>query len=202
LLWPERKLAVVSDLHLEKASHFALQGQFLPPHETFTTLETLKSLLEFCAADTVIFLGDSFHDSGGYNRMDKEARNIFDTLCRTYKIIWVIGNHDAGFVPPCAHIVEEYQEGPLTFRHQAEPGTAGEVSGHYHPKARMVLKRQKISYPCFLMDEKKIIMPAFGTMTGGLDIRHKELRDLLIEPFETHLLGREKIYTVPSDRIL
>ena len=30
LLWPAQKTAVVSDLHLEKASHFAKKGQMLP----------------------------------------------------------------------------------------------------------------------------------------------------------------------------
>lgn len=57
---------------------------------------------------------------------------------------------------------------PLTFCYIARPGAAGEVSGHYHPKATLSGRGRSITRPCFLVDQVRLVMPAYGTYTGGL----------------------------------
>ena len=97
LFWPEMKLAVVSDLHLEKGSYYAELGQFVPPHDTYQTLLQLKSILDFGAIHKVVLLGDSFHDNDGYDRMSRQERDMLNYLCNKYELIWIIGNHDNDF---------------------------------------------------------------------------------------------------------
>jgi metallophosphoesterase superfamily enzyme len=62
LFWPAERVAVVADLHLEKASAAARQGHLLPPWDTRATLDRLALLLRRLKPRTVIALGDSFHD--------------------------------------------------------------------------------------------------------------------------------------------
>ncbi|MDB5317588.1 MAG: phosphoesterase, partial [Rhodospirillales bacterium] len=45
LIWPAQKLIAVADLHLEKGSHFATRGQFVPPYDSAETLARLRLLL-------------------------------------------------------------------------------------------------------------------------------------------------------------
>lgn len=201
LIWPDERLAVVSDLHLEKGSHFAQKGQFLPPHESFETLERLMETLSFSGAERVILLGDSLHDAQSFARLDKRARAQFDVLCNAYEISWVMGNHEKGFVPPDIKAAEEISIKNIIFRHEAESGARGEISGHYHPKAFLKLKGQKISRACFVVDKNRMIMPAFGTLTGGMDVRDEVIAGLLDEDYICYLLGRQKIYSVPSEKL-
>ena len=46
LLWPEKKIAVASDLHLEKSSYLAKLGILLPPYEILLTLNRLCKILK------------------------------------------------------------------------------------------------------------------------------------------------------------
>lgn len=203
LLWPFHKLAIVADLHLEKGSHYAQKGQFLPPQESYESLQKLLGVLEFSNVKDVILLGDSFHDEKGFKRMDDETSDLFEELCRRYKVSWVIGNHDGAFIPPRTKGVIELEIEGITLRHEAKETANGpEISGHYHPKARLDLKGQKVSRPCFIMDERRMIMPAFGAYTGGLDVNETSILKLFSPQFSCHLLGQNKIYTVPGDAVL
>lgn len=202
LLWPFHKLAIVADLHLEKGSYYAQKGQFLPPHESYETLQKLLGVLEFSNVKDVILLGDSFHDEQGFKRMDDATADAFEELCRRYKVSWVIGNHDGAFIPPRTKGIFELEIENIAFRHEAKADAIGpEVSGHYHPKATLTLKGQKVARPCFIMDEKRMIMPAFGALTGGMDVADDPVRRLFYDPVTCHLLGENKIYTVPREKI-
>src|SRR5262245_33986897 len=69
-LWIESARAlVVSDLHLEKGSSFARNGQMLPPYDTMATLARVAALMDKLQPDIVVSLGDSFHDRQGPMRM-------------------------------------------------------------------------------------------------------------------------------------
>lgn len=200
LLWPDQSTAIVADLHLEKASYYAARGQFLPPHETEETLQNLLTNLEFSAMKKVIFLGDSFHDLKGYERLNKTSKKLFDKLCEHYEILWVEGNHDASFVPPNIKTVFEERIRNITLRHIAEANATLEISGHYHPKAQIHLKGQRINRACFIEDGNRFILPAYGSLTGGLDIKNKVISELFSENFTAHLLGNNKIYSIPSNK--
>lgn len=165
LYWPDRSLLCVSDLHLGRSERYARRaGALLPPYETCDTLTRLEAAIEQVAPDIVVCLGDSFDDAAAQDGLDEDARLWLTRLMAGRRWVWIEGNHDPGPVEIGGSHMAELPEVPLTFRHIARPGAHGEISGHYHPKARVAGK----SRPCLLRDSARVILPAFGTYTGGL----------------------------------
>ena len=177
LFWPREKALLVADLHLEKASWFARLGQFLPPYDSHATLTELSHSVERTGATRLFCLGDSFHDRFGCERLPAQARDLLSALTAKLDWTWIVGNHDPGFADHCGgHIAEEVELGGIILRHEAvrdEPRP--EISGHFHPKLRVNLRGRHVSRRCFVTSPTKVIMPAFGTLTGGLDAHHPEI---------------------------
>jgi DNA ligase-associated metallophosphoesterase len=177
LFWPSRQALLVADLHLEKASWFALGGQFLPPYDSHATLTALAAEVERTGAQRLYCLGDSFHDRFGCDRLQPSARELLTSLTSKLDWTWIVGNHDPGFADHCGgHIADEAEVGGIILRHEAvrdEPRP--EISGHFHPKLRVHLRGRQVSRRCFVTSATKIIMPAFGSLTGGLDAHHPEI---------------------------
>ena len=170
LWWPERKTLVVADLHLAKSSRAARRsGAMLPPYETQDTLARLARDMVGTRPARVICLGDSFDDAEGCAELDASDADTLVRLQEGVEWLWVEGNHDRAASPPGGIAAVELYDAPLTFRHIAAPLASGELSGHYHPKARIVARGKAISRPCFLYDGTRAILPAYGTYTGGLD---------------------------------
>ncbi len=164
-LWlPDHATIVVSDLHLGKANRIARrEGRLTPPYETLETLTRLSDVLETHRPRTVICLGDSFDDDLAVKQISEDERAAITALMAGRRWIWIAGNHDPAPTELGGAHLAEHAIGSLTFRHIAETGATGEVSGHYHPKVRMRGRR-----PCFLADGNRVILPAFGVYTGGL----------------------------------
>ncbi len=164
LWWPEAGLLVVSDLHFGKSERLARRGgTLLPPYETRETLGRLDADLEATGASHVICLGDSFDDLAAESALDEADRLWLIRLMAGRAWTWVEGNHDPGPLSLAGSHRAEVVAPPLVFRHICS-GALGEVSGHYHPKARLPGR----SAPCFLIDGERVILPAYGTYTGGL----------------------------------
>src|SRR3546814_3407999 len=76
-----------------------------------------------------------------------------------------------------AKVCVEQEVDGLVLRHEADPtDKRPELSGHFHPKLRMTLRGKNLSRRCFILSGSKIILPAFGSLTGGLDARHPEIK--------------------------
>jgi len=169
LFWPERKLLCVSDLHLGKSERIARRsGTSLPPYETQDTLSRLDNELAATGADTVICLGDSFDDAQAAKSLTDKEKLWISRLQAGRRWVWIEGNHDPGPVDLGGTHLAELPRPPLVFRHIAQAGQSGEISGHYHPKVRVQTRLRAISRPAFLFDSDRVILPAFGTYTGGL----------------------------------
>ncbi|HET8749985.1 MAG TPA: ligase-associated DNA damage response endonuclease PdeM [Sphingomicrobium sp.] len=177
LFWPAQQALLVADLHLEKASWFASAGQFLPPYDSHATLSALAGEAERTGAARLYCLGDSFHDRFGCERLPGDARALLTRLTAGLDWTWIVGNHDPGFADLCGgRIEDEVEIGGIVLRHEAaRDERQPEISGHYHPKFRLSLRGRNVSRRCFVVSPDKIIMPAFGTLTGGLDARHPEI---------------------------
>ena len=177
LFWPARRALLVADLHLEKASWFAKSGQMLPPYDSIATLADLTAIAAATDAAEIWCLGDSFHDRAGCDRLPEEARALLTALTGRTRWTWITGNHDPGIADHCGgEIVEEAEVDGLLLRHEAEPEEARpELSGHFHPKLRLHLRGRLVSRRCFVATERKLILPAFGALTGGLDAHHPEI---------------------------
>jgi len=177
LWWPERRALLVADLHLEKASWFAKFGQFLPPYDSIATLTCLNELVERMRPTTLYCLGDSFHDKFGCDRLPEAARALLLGMTGRLDWVWILGNHDPGFADHCGgRLVEELGVENLILRHEAQPGDPRpELSGHYHPKLRLQIRGKRVARRCFVASGRKLILPAFGALTGGLDAHHPEI---------------------------
>ena len=177
LFWPARRALLVADLHLEKASWFARLGQMLPPYDSQATLADLSRLAGTTEAEEVWCLGDSFHDRHGCERLPAAAREMLTALTARTRWTWITGNHDPGFADHCGGaIAEEAEVDGLLLRHEADPAEARpELSGHFHPKLRIHHRGRQVSRRCFVATDRKLILPAFGSLTGGLDAGHPEI---------------------------
>ena len=177
LFWRARQALLVADLHLEKASWFARLGQFLPPYDSHAPLSALSAEVERSGATRLFCLGDSFHDRFGCDRLPAEARALLTELTGKLDWTWIVGNHDPGFADHCGgHIADEVEIGGIVLRHEAVRGDPRpEMSGHFHPKLRLQLKGRHVSRRCFVVSQTKMILPAFGSLTGGLDAHHPEI---------------------------
>lgn len=177
LFWPVEQALLVADLHLEKASWFARSGQFLPPYDSQATLGALVELVERTGATRLYCLGDSFHDRFGCDRLPAAARDLLAGMTQRLDWVWITGNHDAGFIDHCGgRLVEEAVVRGLVLRHEAEPADPRpEMSGHFHPKLRLTLRGRSVARRCYVASATKLILPAFGSLTGGLDASHPEI---------------------------
>ena len=171
LYWPSRKALLVADLHLEKASSYAISGQFLPPYDSRATLEELAGLARTYAVEGIYCLGDNFHDDGGEARLEDEAASLLRQMTGVYDWRWIVGNHDPGIGADWGGVVHDelFIDG-IALRHEAEPKERNpELSGHFHPKFRQEIRGRLVSRRCFVRTARKLILPAFGALTGGLD---------------------------------
>ncbi len=196
LYWPARNLLAVSDLHFGKSERLARRGgTLLPPYETRATLAKLDADLEVTGAAQVICLGDSFDDDSAAEGLD-EADNLWlARLMAGRDWTWITGNHDPGPVSTGGTHRACRQLHPFTFRHIALPGETAEISGHFHPKARLAGR----SRPCFLADAARLILPAYGTYTGGLRSDDRALTTLMAKDALAILTGTRAL-AIPMPR--
>ena len=177
LFWPAEQALLVADLHLEKASWFAAGGQFLPPYDSVATLTALTELVQATGATRLYCLGDSFHDRFGCDRLPDQARSLLGAMTGKLDWVWILGNHDPGFADHCGGtLIEEMEVGGIILRHEAHrDDPRPEISGHFHPKYRVNVRGRHVSRRCFVASSSKLILPAFGSLTGGLDASHPEI---------------------------
>ena len=197
LLGDDRTL-VVADLHFEKGSAFAARGDaWLPPYDTGETLERLERVCRHYQPGRVVCLGDSFHDLGGPGRMATSDQARLRRLVARTDWVWITGNHDPAPPPDLGGTAAvALAVGPLTLRHEASTGLvpSGEVSGHFHPKAAVRTRGRRISGRCFVTDGRRLILPAFGSFTGGLNVLDPALASLLLPAFRVFVIGKQRLF--------
>jgi DNA ligase-associated metallophosphoesterase len=170
LYWAEERALLVADLHLEKASFFAARGQMLPPYDSRETLERIALAIRATGARRVFCLGDNFHDSAGPARLEPYAAGMLGALMHATDWVWITGNHDTKDAAGTAEGVGEFAVSGIMLRHEALPGAAGpELSGHFHPKLSVTARGRRVARACAVVSERKLILPAFGALTGGMD---------------------------------
>ena len=177
LFWPARRALLLADLHFEKASWFAQFGQMLPPYDTLETLAGIEAVVARTQPAEIWCLGDSFHDIGGCDRLSEEAQARLRALTGGADWTWITGNHDRIVADHCGgRVVDEAVVDGVVLRHEADPAERRpELSGHFHPKLRVKLRGRGVSRRCFVATATKLILPAFGSLTGGLDAHHPEI---------------------------
>ncbi len=200
LFWPDQNLLCVSDLHLGKSERSARRGGSpLPPYETRDTLARLASDLEATQARTVICLGDSFDDMRAARSLPEDEQLWITRLQAGRRWIWIEGNHDPGPLEFGGTHQAECPVGPLVFRHIAQADSTAEISGHYHPKATLNLRGRAVTRPAFLIDKDRLILPAYGTYTGGLRSNEPALTKLMRKNAQAVMTGQNPVI-IPMPR--
>ncbi|WP_297800668.1 ligase-associated DNA damage response endonuclease PdeM [uncultured Brevundimonas sp.] len=195
-LWlPQHGTLVVSDLHLEKGSAYAAKGQLLPPYDTRETLDRLLAEVADTEAKTLVLLGDSLHDMGAVSRIPVAEREAVIDLARSLDLVWISGNHDPdGGAAFGGRSTDEMQLGNLTLRHEPQAGSqTGEVAGHLHPCAKVKGAGGAVRRRCFLSDGNRLILPAFGAYTGGLNVLDAAYEGMFAPKVCAYVLGRKVI---------
>lgn len=204
-LWiAESKTLIVSDLHLEKGSAFAIRGQMLPPYDTHAALLKLTNLVMELAPEIIVSLGDSFHDKGGPTRMDARDRELLRLLMSRADWVWVEGNHD-GRAPETlgGAFHDVLHVGSLVLRHHpTESAAPGEIAGHLHPCARVTGRGRSVRRRCFATDGARLVMPAFGAFTGGLNVCDGAFGSIFPDGPTALVLGDKRVLPAPNERLL
>ena len=201
--WPAADALIVADLHLEKGSAYAARGVALPPYDTTETLNRLDACLVRFAPSVLVLLGDSFHDTDWQQRMAPKDAARLVALSRQIKTVWVLGNHDpvlpAGLDGEACEAWDVTADGSLHFRHEPVGRSdaafvRGEVAGHLHPCARVRQRGRVMRRRCFVEDTTRLVLPAFGALTGSLNVLHPAF-DALFDPghFNAWMIGTNTI---------
>ncbi|MEO1207087.1 MAG: ligase-associated DNA damage response endonuclease PdeM [Pseudomonadota bacterium] len=199
--WPAEKALIVADLHLEKGSSFAARGQMLPPYDTRETLAKLAGVIDKYGATSVIALGDSFHDTDAVNRIDGEDLETLSIMQDACEWIWVTGNHDPVISDRVGgHVFPAVALAGLSLRHEPTSGTqTHEIAGHLHPAAKMSRNGFTVRRPCFVGNGLRLVMPAFGAFTGGLNVLDEAFSPLFgIDGMKVWMLGQEGLYPIAT----
>ncbi|MFN3463117.1 MAG: ligase-associated DNA damage response endonuclease PdeM [Terricaulis sp.] len=204
-LWiADSKTLIVSDLHLEKGSAFAVRGQMLPPYDTHAALLKLSNLVMGLAPEIIVSLGDSFHDSGGPARMDARDRELLQLLMSRCDWVWVEGNHDGRAPETLGGAFHEVLHlGSLVLRHHpTEAAAPGEIAGHMHPCARVVGRGRSVRRRCFATDGARMVMPAFGAFTGGLNVCDPAYANIFPDGATALVLAKDRVLPAPNERLV
>ncbi len=203
LFWRAENALLVADLHLEKMSSFARTGQLLPPYDTGLTLSRLEADLMHTSASRLIALGDSFHRDEGTSTILPHDRARLDRLLGMTDWLWLSGNHD-----PAPHALggdcrENIILRGITLSHEPDKTSTGLMAGHLHPAARIALNGRATRRPCFVADERLMILPAYGSSTGNLNILSPAFHGLFrMSQLQVVMLGRDRAYPVNPRRLV
>lgn len=206
-LWlPDHSALVAGDLHLEKGSAFAARGQMLPPYDSRATLDRMAAEIADLNPRTVILLGDSFHDNRAIGRMASDDRARLDGLAESRDWLWVEGNHDRRALEQAdtdalarlpGQVLGHMALGALHLTHEPLPAPRpGEVAGHLHPAVRVAAYGRGVRRPCFVTDGRRLLLPAFGAFTGGLNVRDPAVAGLFETPPLVAALGKDKVHAI------
>ena len=198
-LWiPSVCALVVADAHFEKGSAYASRGQLLPPFDTAETLSRLELEVDALSPRLLVFLGDSFHDAGAESRLAPRDASRLTALAWGRSLIWLAGNHDAEgprFLP--GERAAEIRLDSLALVHEPGSGeTLGEVAGHLHPCAKVRGRGGSVRRRCFVTDGRRLVLPAFGALTGGLNVRHQAFASLFRRSPMAAVLGPRRVHPV------
>ena len=200
LWWPAQSILCVSDLHFGKSNRLARMGQsWIPPYENQDTLLRLETDLDSTSAKKIICLGDSFDDNEASQSLPSDELLWITKMQAGREWIWISGNHDPSPNNLGGSFLHYLEIGKIYFQHTASADDRFEISGHYHPKIRVNIKGQSFTRRCFLVDKNRVILPSYGTYTGGLYCNRDPLRSIMQQNAIALLTGKE-IYTIPISK--
>ena len=195
-LLPDRTL-VVADLHLGKATAFQAKGLAIPEGDSHADLNRLGTICELVRATRIVINGDLFHSPAG---LSTEIERLLETWLFTIglPVVLVVGNHDRKLsrLPDWLEAVHSVEHAGVHLVH--DPADAPEgvpvVAAHWHPVAKIADgKRTALRLPCFLLRRNVLVLPSFGSFTGGAIVGREEGDRLFVAPGDRVIEVPEKL---------
>lgn len=203
LYWPEEETLLVADLHLEKLSSFARSRQFLPPYDTKATLKRLQADIAHTFAKRVVALGDSFHRDEGTETLIDDDLQLLRDMITSIDWVWIAGNHD-----PAAHQLggqccDEVHVAGLVLSHEPDSKIQNQIAGHLHPAAHVRINGRSARRACFVRDDARMILPAYGVSTGSLNVLNPAFKGVINRgKMQVDVLGKNQIYPVSPTHLI
>jgi uncharacterized protein len=176
VFWPAGRALIVADVHLGKDASFRFGGIPVPSGATGKDLKRLDALIDLTAPAQLVVLGDLVHNRASYASELTAEVSAWRAHHTGLDIELIIGNHDrsAGPVPESWRVTEHdepHQMGPLWMAHHPDLSTMPTLCGHVHPKYPLKdFDRSTTSLPCFARTQTQLLLPAFGSFTGGAQL--------------------------------
>ena len=201
---PDYQTLLIADLHLEQGASLARRGVHVPPYDSRQSLAQLAAVVNAINPERLIFLGDSFHDHASEHFIGDEDRSALMRITDSRNTIWLTGNHDpCGPQSLAGESADIVMLGPVALRHEPKLDLENtfEISGHLHPGATIWQRGRNIRTKCFIADEHRLIMPAFGSYTGAFGITHPAF-DGLFDHTKTQvlMLGKTALHKFPRNK--
>jgi len=171
--WPARQMLIIADIHFGKAASFRAQGIPVPRGTTTENLAGLDDLIERHGACHVMFLGDFLHARAAHASSTQQAMLAWRHTRPDLQLTLVRGNHDKHAGDPAAAlgiemVDEPHTVGPFAFCHHPDIDTEGyALAGHVHPAWVLATRYDALRLPCFVVGAQRMILPSFGSFTGG-----------------------------------
>lgn len=195
---PGHSTLVLSDVHLGKAASFQSKGIAIPDGDDLRDLRRIETLIRETGAQHLVIAGDLFHSASGRTpQLDAQLARWITGL--PAGVTLVLGNHDRKSLPSkTIHGITSIPHldlGEILITH--DPAHAPEtgsftIAGHLHPAIRIREgKAAAIRCPCFWSTERMLVLPSFGTFTGGRLI-HPDPKDSI------HIALNGRIVEIPA----
>jgi DNA ligase-associated metallophosphoesterase len=192
----ESSTLIVADVHLGKSATFRARGLPVPEGDTARDLGRLTQLVRKHQAARLVVAGDLFHAPAGVTpELESALRDFLAEL--EIPVTLVVGNHDARlgqFPAGLQRVTECCLEGAWQVIHDPAEATGDllHLAGHWHPVVKIPDgKRASLRLPCFLFRRNTLILPSFGSFTGGAVVA-REPKDRVFVAL------REKVVELPE----
>ena len=206
LYWISEKTLLVADLHLGQGRSLASRGSLIPPYDTQATLLSLKRLVERFAPRRIISLGDSFHDDRQAKLLEDKEKILLEALMKGREWLWITGNHDPEKQKSISgEVAASFEIGGLTLMHhplEEALEEKGFISGHLHPAASLIRSGRRVKCKCYALNSWQMVLPGFGSYTGGLDIAKPAFKAMRQCPeFTVWMIGARGVYRLSGEKL-
>ena len=188
---PKTSTVVCSDIHLGKAATFRHAGMPIPEGSAQHDLQRLTGIVQTCRARRLLITGDLFHARSGCTQQVLDEFSVFCeqvSLSHNTEVVLVLGNHEQSlgnnFRPHEIGIKrceKEIIEPPFRFIHDHQSHFDAQpdyftIAGHVHPTVTIKgTSGDQLTCRCFATTGTTLLLPAFGSFTGGHTIRPSNL---------------------------
>lgn len=170
LIWPEEATLIVSDLYLRSGTTLSAVMQRGPKSQASELLLAIRNLINIHESRQVIAIGRPFRRLDDPYHIHGDDLNILYEMQKRVDWIWVAGSMSR-HLPSLVGGIRAASFNHANFDFRAQPRSvpvAYEIAGGMYPMAKLIRDQsgpayqEELTYPCYVSNGKRLIMPAFG----------------------------------------